>query len=751
MIRFLLRRRGAVIGTAAVLTIVFGYLATTLRLNNDAARTIPPDLRERVEHEKLKELFNSPYTILFLAQFDSTVDLGARVDSVAAWGAEFETIEGVKRTTHLGTIQVPVKGGFFGLSGEYLVPRGGDGLTGQRLRERLARYSEFTGPTISEDRSVLGMVIELTPEANKPDVMHAVYTRSRRIGALPAIETNVTSEATVAYFINRTMRRDLALLLPLTLITVFLLLYKVFGRLRYVIAPLGIILTALVWTFGIMASAGVPLSIVTSIIPVILFPVGVANAIHIIKTYERRRRDDGLDHEAALIETYAELLRPILLTTITTFAGFGSFAVSRISWTREFGVFTGLGVMIALILTAVLLPLFLPEGALLSAKNREQDRISRAWIRLSGFVLGSRWWAPGVVVVLAISAVGLLRIRVESNPIAMFDRSSELRQSDRIIGRHFGGTRFFSVVLKPPSGKLQSAAQWRKVEEIAAHAGEIPGVGDVQSMLPLLRTVGSMLTGSEYSDAAVSLILESGGLLGKRFGSYVDTWVTGDRSRTRLTVICRNDPELRFRDMAREIEQYVHTNYPDWEVLAAGPAVLTDAMISVLISTQITAFVITLSVVFIVLSLLFGSLRIGVLAIVPIMLSSVFVFAMMGLIGVPINTVTVIIVNTCIGVGIDYSIHFVSGYLFVRHSYADRREALAAALRTKGTVIVWNTLVVGAGFVVLAASGFPPIRQFGSFVCISMVSSCTFSLVLLPVLFSSFGAGLARNRVDGNG
>ncbi|MBD3391513.1 MAG: MMPL family transporter [Chitinivibrionales bacterium] len=124
---------------------------------------------------------------------------------------------------------------------------------------------------------------------------------------------------------------------------------------------------------------------------------------------------------------------------------------------------------------------------------------------------------------------------------------------------------------------------------------------------------------------------------------------------------------------------------------------------------------------------------------IPIVLSTLFVYALLGFFGVAINVVTVIIVNTCIGIGIDYAIHFTAGYLFLRGRYAARRDALAATARIKGAVIMFNTLVVGIGFLVLAFSSFSPVRDLGLFVFVSMAASSTFSLMFLPVLFSLFG------------
>ncbi|MBD3317921.1 MAG: MMPL family transporter, partial [Chitinivibrionales bacterium] len=150
------------------------------------------------------------------------------------------------------------------------------------------------------------------------------------------------------------------------------------------------------------------------------------------------------------------------------------------------------------------------------------------------------------------------------------------------------------------------------------------------------------------------------------------------------------------------------------------------------------SLIVAFSLVFLVLWALFRSPKTAVIALAPILLSTFFVYGFMGIADVAVNMVTVVIVNTCVGIGIDYAIHFVAGYLYINRTAENKLEALVETARRKGTVITFNTLVVGIGFMVLLLSSFPPIRHLGLFVFVSMVASCTFSLVFLPVLLRIF-------------
>ncbi len=739
-VHFILQRRLAVSLVVIASVAFFGYFLTKLRIDNDTMKSVPNSLEEKVDYERIQEVFSVPFTVLFIAEFEDRT-LRTKIDSIASWAREFDAIEvrgekGVIGSAHIGALQVPRAGGFFGLSsGPVIAP---DDTSTQSLRESIAENREFTNIFISDDEKALGIVLGLSPRAYRPGVLDEVTRLVDRIDNYPSVRAAVAGAATHSYFIDKAMRSDFRILLPLCIFVAAFLLYLVFRRVLHVVAVLLIIALALVWTFGIMGLLGIPLSVVSSVIPVILFPIGVADSIHVIRTYSdfRYREKKGLSQSLSL--TYRELLRPIVLTSLTTFVGFGSFVFSSISWTRHFGLFTGIGVILSLFFTILLLPIFLSFE---SKKHRMKaggspdtaSQGSPSWYRI--LVFDSPLWIGLVIVIAGVGIFGATGVRVESNPLAMFAQDSPVRESDRLIEQYFGGTRFFSVMLRRTEGDLTKAEAWNDVADIAEYIESRERVGHVASLLPLINRTSVLLSSKPVSDAGVSVLVGSGTLFGKKFRGLVDSWVAQDRKTTKLTVRCENVEGYKYTQLADEIEKYVAENHPEWESMAAGPALLIDSMISLLVGTQISTLLITFITVFLFLSLLFRSARIGLFAIIPIILSTGFVYALMGAVGVSINTVTVFIVNTCIGIGIDYSIHFVSGYSYIRDRFSDNDGALLDTVRSKGAVILFNTLVVGVGFLVLVISSFPPIRHFGFFVFVSMLTSAVFSLIFLPLLF----------------
>ncbi len=750
-INALLNKKAAILITVTLVTVGLGYFITTIQVNNDPTQTIPPDLPELQAYEKLQNVFEAPRNILLIAEFNS-LPLRAKIDSIGAWARRLNDLDGIENVAHLGSLQAPVSGGLFGLTGDYIVSRGNNQSTGQ-LRERIRENRAFTQPFISEDESVLSMILAVSDSVNQVLLVSNVMRLYDELNQLNSAQLYITGAPLYAYSIDKAMKRDFGILLPLCLAVVSILLYWVFRRIYYVIVSLLITAIALIWTFGFLGISGMPFSVVTAIIPVILFPVGVASAIHVFKTYQRLRQTRCDSPESAIHQAFAELLNPIFLSAVTTFVGFASFSFSDVIWTRTFGIFTAIGVALALLFSILLLPIFLAIDPQKNAAAKthagpgqpEQKSANRLLRLYRRFIQHNFAWAGILLVILVIGVTGFMRVRVEGNPIEMFPPQSIIRQSDNLISEHLGGTRFLTILLEHKKRKITSAQQWREVKQIRDYADSLSIVGNTSSLLPLLSRVSAMLSGSELSDASVSMILGANSLLGKKFQQFVDTWVSPDKQKTKIALICKNASGTRYLEASQQIENHIAREFPDWDVLVAGPPVLNDAMTYVLINTQVSSLALAFISVFAVLCILFRSVKVGAFAIVPIILSTAFVYALMGLFGVAINAITVIIVNTCIGIGIDYAIHFAAGYLYVRTTSGNRLDAIMATVRNKGAVIMFNTFVVGIGFLALAFSSFPPIRHFGVFVFISMAASSIFSLAFLPVLFRLFGAQRGDN------
>ncbi|MGD9202563.1 MAG: efflux RND transporter permease subunit, partial [Chitinispirillia bacterium] len=345
LVRIIVDNRILIIVTMLTSLGFFGYSLSKIYIDNEPMKSVPDDLKEKIELKKLQETFPTPYILVFMGEFLEGSLIEKR-DSIASWSERFESIsidsmKGITGTVHIGKIKIPAKGGFIGFKSEFIIPENND-LSEMKIIERIEENYSLTKSIISQDQSVLGIVLTINPELDRQVVVKKVAEIVDQIDSIPIVNAYLAGETAITYYLSREMNRDFMILLPLCLLVASTLLYYIYRKILYVIISLLITAIALIWTFGTMGMAGIPFSVVTSVIPIIMFPIGVANSIHVLKTYTRIRNKKKLDFFNSIAETYNELLRPIILTSITTFIGFGSFVFSDISWNRQFGLFTGI-------------------------------------------------------------------------------------------------------------------------------------------------------------------------------------------------------------------------------------------------------------------------------------------------------------------------------------------------------------------------------------------------------------------------
>ena len=720
-----------------LITAFFAYNLKYIQVDNNAAHAVPDTLQQIRDVERLRARFDAPYSILLMTQFENgdTTPLHRKIEIVGEWANRFSQIEadgikGFSGIAHIGALKVPVRGGMLGIRTLSLAREKDD----ERLRQVIQDNFALTGSFMSADGKTFLMILYTNDEggADRPQVITEAMRIKDEIRAEGHPQTYITGATATSWYMSSDMSRDLSILLPISVLIAVALLYWMFRNWRCVVAPLAVVGIAVVWTFGIMAIAGIPLNVLTSVIPLILLPVGLAGSLHIIKSY-RQNRFENLGYEAAFIKTYRELLNPIFIAAATTFFGFSSFAVSSLSWTRYFGFFTGLGVVIALFLSVFFLPILFARD-----ETGAEDKAPKEIIPLSFFnmaIFTTPFSKILLIAVLAFSAFFIPKITFDSNPISFFDKNHDVRKSDEIIGEVFGGTRFFDIMIERDEPFADSAS-WQDLQDVVDKIKQIPEVGSITSVFPVLNRVSEILRGTPISGAAVNLMLNSNLTQNDDGTSILDAFITPDRKAVKLTLICRNIPHYNYTELAEKIVAKINAAHPDWKITASGEALLIDSMIDLLIKTQTYSLLITFGLIALSLMVLFRSFVIGIFSALPIVIGACFIAGIMAMAGVSINMVTVIVVNCCIGIGIDYAIHFTSSYLRFKRSGACTTESLLKALHDKSTIIIFNTLAVGVGFLALCLSNFPPVRTLGFFIFLSMTIGAVFSLLFLPMFLN---------------
>ncbi len=315
-----------------------------------------------------------------------------------------------------------------------------------RIRDHAARNPFLSGTLLSPDRKALALYIPISSKDISYQVASELQERIKTfkgddqfyISGLPVAEDRFGVEMFI----------QMAISAPAAMLLVFLVMLAFFRRVTVILAPMVVAMLSVLLTMGALVATGNTVHIMSSMIPIFIMPIAVLDSVHIVSELHDRYRD-GVERAEITVTVMSELFRPMLLTSLTSAAGFASLALTPIPPVQVFGFFVALGIMVAWLFTVTLIPawfVLLKPSTL--AKFGHQAVPGDKPGGMSGFLqalgrVATRQTVPLVLLSLAATGaaiVGIKRIQINDNPVKWFAYDHELRQADRALNRHFAGT-----------------------------------------------------------------------------------------------------------------------------------------------------------------------------------------------------------------------------------------------------------------------------------------------------------------------
>lgn len=546
---------------------------------------------------------------------------------------------------------------------------------------------------------------------------------------------------------------DMKVMVPLLVAVMALALFLIFKTGRGILIPLLVMFGSIVWTMGSMVVLDVPLYTISTMLPVILVAVGIGDSVHLLSHYYNKVLENPYRSGGEIILEVTERLGPPLITTtVTTAVGFLSLLMAEMPPFKVFGLFTVLGIFFSWLLTVTmalaLLAIMKPAVPGYHSRKRsmrvhaEQDAMTVALVKGGAFLVNNRKAVTIAVtiVVLAVSA-GLSKLHVNSSWLSDFRDDSEVVQSTGLVNQRFDGALFLNIVVET-AGKdgLKSPELLAKIGAMQEFAESLEYVGDTVSVVDYLKSLNQTL---HSMDPAYYKLSESRAEIAEGLYLYsvsgqpelLDEVVDFDYQHANITVSIKTDQTLHLKNIIDQIKGYVAQNFKDEGVAInyAGSANNSYIWAELLIDSQIWSLLASKVAILLLAVLWFRSLRIGTAVVLPVVIATSLVGGTAGWLGIPVDVSSVLAAGIAVGVGVDYAIHYVFSYTAERKTGLSHEAAVAETLRSVGRTIIFNAVVVVAGFSVLLLSQFPPHVKLGVFVVGYMVVSCLAALLVLPL------------------
>lgn len=537
---------------------------------------------------------------------------------------------------------------------------------------------------------------------------------------------------------------DSSTLVPTMLLVVLVFLTLMLRSFLAVLATLLIIIFSVTATMGLSGWAGMFLSTATVNIPTLVMTLAVADCVHVIATM-RYNLQQGHSKAYAIDQSVSINYMPILITSVTTAIGFLMMNVSDSPILRDFGNLAALGVMIACFLSLTLLPALL-KWLPMSVKPDQQTTSNRFIDGLGDLVIKYRnALLPLSVVVIVVSA-GLIPLnKVNDESVKYFDTRNDFRQAADFMEERISGMSNINIVVKSNASQgIADPAFLNTVGEFTKWLRDQPETDHVASLSDVYKRLNKNMHGDQpgYYQLPQDRELAAQYLLmyemSLPYGLDLNNQVNIDKSSVRMVVTTQNLGSVEMIDLEDRIYEWFNTYAPQYDVLASSPSLMFAHIGETNMASMLTSLPVTLILISALMIFALGSLRLGLMSVVPNMAPAIIGFGIWALVSGEINLGLSVVVTLTLGIVVDDAVHFLSKYQRARKEGKSAEEAVRYAFHTVGRALWITTVVLVAGFSVLAMSSFRLNADMGALSAIVIFIALVVDFIFLPALLMKF-------------
>jgi predicted RND superfamily exporter protein len=676
-------------------------------------------------------------------------------DLMEDWPETAEELEELRRRVFANPLYVDNvisrDGHFTTLSIEPVVYAGGD----RGVEEALSGFDEPTGSAgVSADRG------DFLSEDEKRELVAALWPAVARHDG-PDFRLFVIGGSVVASQITGRMTSDSGRNVSVTALVLVLFLFLLFRRISGILFPMAVVAAAMISDLGLMVWLDIPFSLVISILPIFILSVGVCYAVHVLVLVYQRLGTGG-DREEAVAYAFNHSGLAILMTSLTTAAGLMSFLTAELAPVRNLGIIAPCGVFFAFFFTMTLLPALIgifPLGAqprVGAPPDRNWSQRLLVWIgdlavRRTRVILGT------ALVLVAVVGTGLFRVHFAHEPLEWLPADDPVRIASEVINRELRGATTAEVLIDTGrENGLQDPETLSRIERATRRVESIDRgalfVGKATSLVDIVKETHQALNANDsafYRIPEDPLLVAQELLLFENSGSDDLEQITDAQFRHgRVTLRMPYVDAVLYRDFLEEIETAFAASLGDGTpVTVTGRSALAARTFGALIQSMARSYVFALSVITPLMMLLIGSIRIGLISMVPNLLPVFFTLAVMGLLDIPLDASSMMVGSIIIGLAVDDTIHFMHRFRFEFRLSGDTREAVRATLTTTGSAIFFTSLVLTTGFTVMGALGTLGNTVVFGFLCAFGIAVAFFANAFLtPALIKLVTRGMTGGK-----
>jgi uncharacterized protein len=752
------------LGTVLLITLFFALQIPRIKMDSRVEVMLRNDYPPvKLFHEN-KDTF-AAYTDVIVGMVHTNIYNPSSLKKLSNICSEFEKIKGVEKVTCILNTK-NIVGSESGLVVAPLVKEGTVPSTPEEVAELKAKVDSwdiYKGTLVTRDGTGTAMSIVLEKNVQTVDLIPMYFKMDGILKKYAGPEKYFISGTKVLEALqSHYMIRDLIILPPLVVVVLLVALFFFFRNFSGMLLPLLSVGIACIWTFGLMVIVHVPLTMISTALPVALMAVGVGYGVHIIENVFADF-SEGKKGKAGIKSAVTRIVAAVLIAGLTEVASFLSLVSIWVVPLTQFGLLSAFGFGVAMLLVLTFIPAVL---SIIDARGREHiprqhtgfDPVGPILKKLSYLNIHKKGWIFAVSFLVFIVALIFSRhVKSDLNLADNFRERSPIRIADRILNDKFGGTSSYSVVFKGKhADDIKDPAVLREMDSLQEELKRLNGVGKVVSVVDFIKRMNQAM---HDGNPAYYVIPDTRELVAQYLLLYsfsggqgeLDSFASFDFRDGQILLQMKSQSGYLTKDvvaLVQKFEEKVHGKGVKSNFITTGLSTLADDFNHIIVSSQLQSFALSFVLCFLVTVFIFRSFKLGIYSMVPLLIPITLDFGIMGATGMSLNAATATVAAIDIGLGIDYCIHFLSRY---RHEIRLGRtvdQALDISMKTSGRAIVYNALALSAGFLVLVPSQFVIISQMGILVAIDMMTIAFSALTFLPAIIKLFPPNLSMDPKD---
>ncbi len=555
----------------------------------------------------------------------------------------------------------------------------------------------------------------------------------------------LTGKAALNYGFEEVSMGDVQKILPLLLLLIIAYLFYVFRSFKAMVLPFVIVFTTVTATLGLGFWLGIHFSAILAILPIILVAIGIADSVHIMVNFFQFR-GKGQDKILAIENTVKKNFVPTFLTSFSTGIGLFSLMATKLVPIRHLGLLAGLGCMLAWLFTIFfLIPLLLKIDYKIPPIFSEKKETSNLSLSFYNFILKNRYPIVLVTFILALGGLYLAKdIRTNADPDSYFSEDASISIANEAVKRHVGGSAGPDLIIDAGGvDKAKDPQFLKKVSEFNQWLRSLEPVNNTVSVLDIIKKMNQVLHNNDESfyqipntqnEVAQYLFLYT---LSVPPGMDINNRISLDYSALRISLLWTVYDTQAWAIYRDKIKAKAKELGLDLKI--AGKANLFQDMIDYVVETFVRSIFMAMLFVALCLSLFFGSLKIGLISLIPNLLPLTFGAATMALFGMDLNLGTSLVASVCLGIAVDDTIHFLSNYYKHEDLGWSTEKNITTIFEYTGSALIITTLILSSAFGLYILGDFLPNVNFGILCAVTLMAALLVDLIFLPAFMIMIG------------